>query len=278
MPAGAGPRLSRDQASAGAAAGSSAADRWITGATGNLGRHLVRALDARDAELRLLVRDPARAAALPARAERVVGGLGEPAALEGALAGVEKMFLLTPGIGAAHTEHAVATSSPPPGPEGVRHLVHLSSATLLGGQRDVLGRRHHAREEIVRAGGVPATVLRPGGFMTNALEWVGTIGAEGYVLDPVGPGRIAPIDPADVAAVAAKVLTEDGHRGTEYVLTGDECLTVAEQVRILAATLGRSMAAASRSVRHAHPARPSGRASRAARPGHRPTPSARGSG
>ncbi|WP_198953206.1 SDR family oxidoreductase [Kitasatospora sp. CB01950] len=214
MPAGAGPRLSRAQASAGAPASRSAADRWITGATGNLGRHLVRALDATGAELRLLARDPARAAALPARAEHVVGDLGEPATLEAALAGVEKLFLLTPGIGTAHAEHAVAAARA----GGVRHLVHLSSATVLGGQRDVMGRWHHAREEIVRAGGVPAIVLRPGGFMANALEWVGTIGADGYVLDLVGPGRIAPIDPEDiaaVAAVAAKVLTEDGHQGAE---------------------------------------------------------------
>jgi uncharacterized protein YbjT (DUF2867 family) len=104
-----------------------------------------------------------------------------------------------------------------------------------------MGRWHHAREEIVRASGIPATILRPGGFMTNALEWVAGIRDEDFVLDPVGPGRYAPVDPADIAAVAAHVLTENGHENTEYVLTGDEALTVTEQVRILAAALGRTI-------------------------------------
>jgi uncharacterized protein YbjT (DUF2867 family) len=77
--------------------------------------------------------------------------------------------------------------------------------------------------------------------MTNAFEWLPTIQAGGYVLDPIGPGRYAPIDPADIAAVAALVLTEDGHQGKEYVLTGEEVLTVAEQVRILAQAVGREI-------------------------------------
>ncbi|MGW4379606.1 NAD(P)H-binding protein [Kitasatospora sp. NPDC004531] len=209
----------------------------ITGATGNIGTELVRALDAAGAELRLLVRDPARAAELPARAERVVGDLDQPGTLARALDGVDRLFLLTPGIGTAHTEHAVAAARA----AGVRRVVHLSSANVLGDPMPAMGRWHHAREEIVRGSGIPATILRPGGFMTNALEWTGTIRAEGYVLDPVGPGRFAPIDPADIAAVAAEVLTEDGHLGREYVLTGDECLTVAEQVAILAEATGRAI-------------------------------------
>jgi uncharacterized protein YbjT (DUF2867 family) len=104
-----------------------------------------------------------------------------------------------------------------------------------------MGRWHHDREEIIRAAGLPATFLRPGGFMTNALDWRPTIRAGGYVLDPVGPGRYAPIAPADIAAVAALALTEDGHRGQEYVLTGDELLTVTEQVQILGRAIGRNI-------------------------------------
>jgi uncharacterized protein YbjT (DUF2867 family) len=104
-----------------------------------------------------------------------------------------------------------------------------------------MGRWHHEREQMVRASGIPATILRPSGFMTNALDWLPTIREGGYVLDPVGPGRAAPIDPADIAAVAALVLTEDGHQGAEYALTGDQLLTVTEQVRILTAAIGRDI-------------------------------------
>jgi uncharacterized protein YbjT (DUF2867 family) len=77
--------------------------------------------------------------------------------------------------------------------------------------------------------------------MTNAFDWLPTLRAGGYVLDPVGPGRAAPIDPADIAAVAAVTLTEDGHEGEQYLLTGGETFTVAEQVQILAKATGREI-------------------------------------
>jgi uncharacterized protein YbjT (DUF2867 family) len=209
----------------------------VTGATGNIGRELARELDAKGAKLRVLVRDPDRAAGLPDRAERTVGDLGEPATLTPAFYGVDKLFLLTQGIGTDYAIHAVAAAQA----AGVSHIVHLSSSHVLLDPIPAMGRWHHEREEIIRASGIPATFLRPGGFMTNALDWVPTIREGGYVLDPVGPGRYAPIDPADIAAVATLALTEDGHQGKEYALTGDEMFTVTEQVRIIAESIGRDI-------------------------------------
>ncbi|MEV4111623.1 NAD(P)H-binding protein [Nonomuraea sp. NPDC049695] len=209
----------------------------ITGATGNVGRELVHTLDAMGAAFRILVRDPARAADLPERAERVLGNLDKAETLTPAFDGVDKLFLLTPGIGLDHTAHALTAAKA----VGVQHIVHLSSFNVLGDPMPAMGRWHHEREEIIRATGIPATFLRPGGFMTNAFDWLPTIREGGFVLDPVGPGRYAPIDPADIAAVAALALTEDGHQGEEYVITGEEALTIAEQVRILAAAAGRDI-------------------------------------
>jgi uncharacterized protein YbjT (DUF2867 family) len=123
----------------------------------------------------------------------------------------------------------------------VRHIVFLSSSNVLGDPMPAMGRWHHDREELVRGSRIPATILRPGAFMTNALDWSSTIRAGGFVLDLIGPGRYAPIDPADIAAVAAVALTEEGHEGKQYVLTGGEALTVAEQTRILATALGRHL-------------------------------------
>ncbi|MEU4745484.1 NmrA family transcriptional regulator, partial [Actinosynnema sp. NPDC023658] len=96
------------------------------------------------------------------------------------------------------------------------------------------------------------------GFMTNAFDWLPTLREGRYVLDPIGPGRSAPIDPADIAAVAALVLTQQGHQGKEYLLTGGETFTLAEQVQILAKAIGhdievRDLATPSDAVRFRYP-------------------------
>jgi uncharacterized protein YbjT (DUF2867 family) len=210
----------------------------LTGATGHVGRELVRELDTRGAIFRVLVRDPARAAGLPQQAERVVADLDRPATLAPALDGVERLFLLVPGIGIEHAAHVTAAAKA----AGVRHIVYLSSYAVIGDPIPAMGRWHHEREQLIRASGIPATFLRPCGFMTNAFDWLPTIREGGYVLDPIGPGRAAPIDPADIAAVAALTLTQDDHQGEEYLLTGREALTVAEQVQILARAIGREIA------------------------------------
>lgn len=205
----------------------------VTGATGHIGRELVRELAERGAGVRSLVRDPARAAG-----EHVVGDLGEPASLTPAFDGVDKLFLLVPGTGLDHTANALAAART----AGVKHVVLLSSFQAVGDPVPPMGRWHRDREELVQASGIPATILRPGGFMTNALDWLATINSDGFVFDPFGEGRYAPIDPADIAAVAAVALTEDGHQGKEYTLTGEETFTIAEQVRVLATATGREIA------------------------------------
>jgi uncharacterized protein YbjT (DUF2867 family) len=211
----------------------------ITGATGNVGRALVSHLDAAGVTFRVLVRDTRRAAALPARVKRVVADLGEPATLKSAFDGVTGLFLLVPGTGLDHATHALAAAQA----AGARHIVLLSSFNALGDPIPPMGRWHHAREELIRTSGIPFTFLRPSGYMTNALDWLPTIRQQGFVLDPTGPGRHAPIDPADIAAVAARVLTDNDHYGTEYVLTGSQALTVAEMVDILAHAIGRHLEA-----------------------------------
>jgi len=206
----------------------------ITGATGNIGRELARELDTMGANFRILVRDPSRAEGLPGQAERFIGDLGKPATLMPAFNGVEKLFLLTQGISTDYAAFAVAAAKA----ARVQHIVFVSSYSVLSKPMPAMARWHHEREEIIRASGIPATFLRPSGFMTNALDWLPTIREGGYVIDPISPGRYAPIDPADIAAVAALVLTTDGHEGKEYAPTGHEMITVAEQVQIIAETIG----------------------------------------
>lgn len=214
----------------------------VTGATGHVGSALVRTLDAKGAEFRVLVRNLDRAVNVPARAERFLGDLGRPETLARAFEGVDKLFLLTQGIGTDYAAHALAAAKT----AGVRHVVFVSSYSVAPEYlRDAplpgMARWHHEREIMLRDSGIPATVLRPGGFMTNAFDWLPTLREGGYVVDAIGPGRYAPIDTADVAEVAAHALTTDGHEGAAWALTGDESLTVAEQVRILAGALGRDI-------------------------------------
>jgi uncharacterized protein YbjT (DUF2867 family) len=209
----------------------------VTGATGNVGSELVRALDAQGAELRLLVRDPSRVAGLPERAQIAIGDWAKPDTLAPAFDGVDALFLLVPGIGTDHAATAVTLAQS----AGVAHIVLVSSYNVLGDPMPAMGRWHHEREQLVARSGIPFTILRPGGYMTNAFEWAQTIRDAGYVLDPVGPGRLALIDPADIAAVAALVLSKDGYGGERYTLTGDEPLTVAEQVAIVARAIGRDI-------------------------------------
>jgi uncharacterized protein YbjT (DUF2867 family) len=123
------------------------------GQPGNIGRELARELDTVGAAFRVLVRDPGRAAGLPASAERVVGNLDDPATLGPAFAGARKLFLLTLGIGTEHVRSAVAAAQA----AGLRHIVHLSSFNVLGDPMPAMGRWHHQREQIIRASGIPAT-------------------------------------------------------------------------------------------------------------------------
>ncbi|MCU1640204.1 MAG: NmrA family transcriptional regulator [Nocardia sp.] len=209
----------------------------LTGATGNIGRELNRELATAGVEYRMLVRDPARASDPPAPAQRYLGDLDDPAALTGALDGVTALFLLVPGVGIDHTRHAVKSAQQ----AGVGRIVLLSSFHAAGDPVPPMGRWHREREELVLASGIPATIVRPGGLMSNALEWAPAIRAGEPILDPTGPGRFAPIDPADIAAVAARALTEPDHLPATHALTGAESLTCAEQVAILARILGRTL-------------------------------------
>jgi len=210
----------------------------VTGATGHVGSELVRQLIERGEEVRALVRDPSKANKLPAAADVAVGDLEDLPSLLKAYQGADRIFLLVPGIDHKAAETALLAAKE----TGIGRIVYLSSYAVARTPLPPMGRWHQEREELIRASGIPATFLRPGGFMTNTFDWMQTLREGGYVLDPIGPGRAALIDPADIAAVAAMALTEDGHAGKAYTLTGNEALTVAEQVAIISAVIGREIA------------------------------------
>jgi uncharacterized protein YbjT (DUF2867 family) len=216
----------------------------VTGATGNVGSELVRAL-AGGAQVRALSRKD-KPATLPSSVEVVSGDLNHPGTLTGALAGVDGVFLLSgyddmPGI-LAEASRA-----------GVTRVVLLSG----GGARstdtaNAISAYQLASEAAVQDSGLAWTILRPAAFMSNTLRWAAQIRAGGTVREPFADVRVAVIDPADIAAVAAAALTTGGHPDRTYTLSGPEPLLPADRLRILARVLQRDLRLEPQSDEDAH--------------------------
>ncbi|MEV1143490.1 NAD(P)H-binding protein [Micromonospora sp. NPDC049799] len=201
----------------------------VTGATGNVGRHVVSLLRRADAPVRALTRDPP-AADLPGDVEVTRGDLDAPESLAAAVADVGAVFLLWPSFSAAGAAAAVEAVT-----RHARRVVYLS-ALQAGDQPDsVWG----TVERLVEASGVDWTFLRCGGFATNTLAWADRVRAEGVVRAPYAEAARSLIHEADIAEVAVRALTGEGHAGRAYALTGAEAVTQAEQAHLIGEAIGR---------------------------------------
>ncbi|MDF3291398.1 SDR family oxidoreductase [Streptomyces silvisoli] len=210
----------------------------VTGATGTVGGRVARRLLDRG-PLRVLARRPERVAFAGPSAEVVPGDYGDRASLDAAMVGVRAAFLVTndpqrPQEDADLLDAARAA--------GVRRVVKLSAhAVGQPGADDLITDWHRANEDRLRACGLDWTILRPRAFMTNTLSWASSIRTEGVVRAFDGESPNACVDPDDIAEVACRALTEPGHEGRVYSLTGPEALTVREQTDQLGEMLGRSL-------------------------------------
>jgi uncharacterized protein YbjT (DUF2867 family) len=206
----------------------------VTGATGTVGKELVPQLLAAGEQVRVFIRDKQKVSGLEKRVEIAVGDLNKRETLEPALRGVDKVFHVVLDMGTQQDRNIVVGASD----AGVKHVVKLS--TFNAGRPQLqLDRWHHEKEEVVRSSGLAWTFIRPGQFMSNTLRWAETVKQQSTVYFPGGEGRVSPIHPKDIAAVAAAALIEAGHESQAYELTGPQLFTVAEQVEILARIIGK---------------------------------------
>ncbi len=208
----------------------------VTGATGNVGREVVKELLARGARVRVAVYDEADARRTPAGVAEVapfdfLAADSYPAAFDG----VARLFLMRPPAISnikrdmkPAIDYAVAA--------GVRHIVFLS---LVGAERNRVV-PHAKVEKLLQQSGVAWTMLRCGFFMQN-LDTTHRADIVEYddIFIPAGNGRTAFIDTRDIGAAAAGVLTEPGHENAAYPLTGSESLTYGEVAQTMTEELGR---------------------------------------
>src|SRR5256714_10537716 len=208
----------------------------VTGATGTIGRDVARQVSGKGVPVRAGVRDKAKARKqFGADIAAVSFDFEDEKTFSGALEGIEKVFLLPPllpnqlKVMNAFVDAAKRT--------GVCHIVKLSAIGVDDERRPTAIKGHAANEQHIRESGLAFTFLRPNSFMQNFITYFPP--RNGAIYLPWGNGTASFVDTRDIASVAAKALTSDGHEGKIYTLTGPATLGIAEVALILSEVAGR---------------------------------------
>jgi uncharacterized protein YbjT (DUF2867 family) len=207
----------------------------VTGATGTVGREVVKQLIEGGHAVRALVRDPSNAA-LGDAVEIVQADLARPETLAPAFDGVDRAFVLSRGANPRLEINAFEAARS----ANVRHIVKLSGRGIDGYYAgNVIADGHIEAEARLRELGVAWTAIRPSFFATNFLTDFPI--ATGELRLPAGDGTDCPVDPRDIATVVVEALTAPGHEGKVYEITGPELLTYGEMIETISATTGRPL-------------------------------------
>jgi uncharacterized protein YbjT (DUF2867 family) len=202
----------------------------VAGATGNVGRPLVAALAAAGESVIAVSRGEAE---FPAGVVHRKADLAEPDTLGAAFAGADRLFLLIRDM-ALDVRPAVKAAAA----AGIGRIVLLSSEIAHTRKDD----SQLAFEDAVRESGLEWTILRPGGFASNAFLWTEEVRQHRSITAPFGDVGHPLIDPLDIAEVAAAALTEDGHTGQTYLLSGPALVSPREQAAAIGAAIGEPVA------------------------------------
>lgn len=211
----------------------------ITGATGHIGSQVADELIKRKVPFKIMVRSRQNNPIWErAGVEQVKGDFSDPVSLEKALKGVDKLFSLTPfvenlvelGINVVQAAKKA----------GVKYIIR-SSALTADDNATTIPRWHREVEKSVEESGIPYTFLRPAPFMQNYLGYAESIKTRNAFYAPLGDGKVSYVDVHDIAAVAVAALTERGHEGQIYPLTGGEALSNYDIALLFGKALGRSI-------------------------------------
>lgn len=208
----------------------------VTGSTGTVGSEVVKQLQAKGAEFRVAVSSLTKAKMANAEGlQAAVLNYTDAQSFEYALKGIERLFLLSPP-GATEMEAGLIEAAKK---VDVRHIVKLSVIGADTGA-SIFGREHGAMEKVIKESGVAYTFLRPNGFMQNYLSNFGaTIREQGAFYLAQGDSKYSVVDVVDIAAVAAKALTQAGHEGKAYTITGPEALSNTQIAEKLSKAIGK---------------------------------------
>ncbi|MDV7133618.1 SDR family oxidoreductase [Williamsia muralis] len=225
----------------------------VTGATGNVGGSVARALSEAGTALWLVVRSRGRAPVLPGAAVAETS-YGDHDAAVAALADVDTLFMVSASESADRLDqHRTFVDAAVRA--GVQHIVYTSFLNAAPDATFTLARDHWATEEHIRASGVQFTFLRDS-FYIDFLPSLA--GADGVIRGPAGDGAVGAVARADVARVATAVLSDPAsHRGETYDLTGRESITFDEVARILTETSGRTVTFHNETIDEAYESRKS---------------------
>jgi uncharacterized protein YbjT (DUF2867 family) len=202
----------------------------VAGATGTIGSQLVKQLFQAGHHVRALTRNPANAR-FPKGVEVIGGDLSRPATFASALEGVTALHLINFSNNNGGYEMLQSGDE----------IVDLAKKANVQRVTVLRGGEKGSVEAAVEASDLAWTFIQPVEFMSNMLEWAGSIRAEGIVREPFGDRRSAIVHEADIAAVAAAALVEDGHGGKSYTITGPEVLTPRQIVRLIGEAIGRDL-------------------------------------
>jgi uncharacterized protein YbjT (DUF2867 family) len=212
----------------------------VTGSTGNVGSNLLRELATLGAPTRALVHDAEKSPQVASLgAEPFVGSFEDELSLREALDGVDRLFLLSPpGVEVMLEQQLRVLSAAQDA--GVQSVVKQSSVCADERTDASIIQAHRRIEEEIEASGLAWTHLRPNWFMQNELGQAASVGRDGVFYAP-DITQVSMIDARDVAAVAAHVLTTNGHEGKAYLLTGPSSLSYEDVAAVYSRVLGRSV-------------------------------------